>query len=51
MDSARKMSVEALDPANVGHDAKTWELLVRKLRAGMMPPAGLKRPDPPRSRR
>ena len=47
MDSARKLSVEALDPANVAHDAKTWELLVRKLRAGMMPPAGLKRPDPP----
>ena len=47
MDSARKLSVEALDPANVAHDAKTWELVVRKLRAGMMPPAGLKRPDPP----
>jgi mono/diheme cytochrome c family protein len=47
MDSARKLSVEALDPANVAHDAKTWELVVRKLRAGMMPPAGMKRPDPP----
>ena len=47
MDSARKLSVEALDPGNVAHDAKTWELVVRKLRAGMMPPAGLKRPDPP----
>ena len=44
MDSARKLSVEALDPANVAHDAKTWELVVRKLRAGMMPPAGMKRP-------
>jgi hypothetical protein len=47
MDSARKLSVEALDPANVAHDAKTWELVVRKLRAGMMPPAAMKRPDPP----
>ena len=47
MDSARKLSVEALDTGNVAHDAKTWELVVRKLRAGMMPPAGLKRPDPP----
>ena len=47
MDSARKLSVEALDPANVAHDTKTWELVVRKLRAGMMPPAAMKRPDPP----
>jgi mono/diheme cytochrome c family protein len=47
MDSARKLSVDALDPSNVAHDARTWELMVRKLRAGMMPPAGLKRPDPP----
>src|SRR5688572_28055849 len=47
MDSARKLSVEALDPANVAHDTKTWELVVRKLRAGMMPPAAMKRPHPP----
>ena len=40
MDSARKLTIDALDPANVAHDAKTWELVVRKLRAGMMPPAG-----------
>jgi len=46
MDSARKLAVDALDPANMAHDAKTWELIVRKLRAGMMPPAGLKRPEP-----
>src|SRR5690349_14591042 len=46
MDSARKLALDALDPANVAHDAKTWELVVRKLRAGMMPPAGMKRPEP-----
>ena len=46
MDSARKLAVDGLDPANLAHDAKTWELIVRKLRAGMMPPAGLKRPEP-----
>jgi len=46
MDSARKLQLDALDPANIGHDAKTWELVVRKLRAGMMPPAGMKRPEP-----
>ena len=34
MDSARKLSVDALDPANVDKDAKKWELVVRKVRAG-----------------
>jgi hypothetical protein len=47
MDSARKLALDALDPANMAHDAKTWELVVRKLRAGMMPPAGMKRPTRP----
>ena len=28
-------------------DAETWEKVVRKVRAGMMPPAGAKRPDRP----
>src|SRR5688572_19675581 len=46
MDSARKLTVDTLDPANLAHDARTWELIVRKLRTGMMPPAGLKRPEP-----
>jgi mono/diheme cytochrome c family protein len=45
MDSARKLAVDALDPHNVARDAKTWELVVRKLRAGMMPPVGVPRPD------
>jgi mono/diheme cytochrome c family protein len=46
LDSARKLTVDNLDVANVTHDAKTWELIARKLRAGMMPPAGMPRPDP-----
>jgi mono/diheme cytochrome c family protein len=46
LDSARKLTVDNLDVANVAHDAKTWELIARKLRAGMMPPAGMPRPDP-----
>ena len=46
MDSARKLAIDSLDPANVARDRKTWELVVRKTRAGMMPPTGLKRPDP-----
>ena len=32
------LSLEALDLTSVGSDAATWEQVVRKLRAGMMPP-------------
>jgi mono/diheme cytochrome c family protein len=45
MDSARKLQVDALDPANVDKDRATWELIVRKVRAGQMPPVPMKRPD------
>ena len=33
MDSARKINFDQLDVAHIGKDAKTWELIVRKLRA------------------
>jgi hypothetical protein len=46
MDSARKINFDALDIAHVEKNPETWELIVRKLRAGMMPPAGMKRPEP-----
>jgi mono/diheme cytochrome c family protein len=46
IDSSRKLQLDALDPANVDKDRKTWELIVRKLRAGQMPPSGSKRPEP-----
>jgi len=46
MDSARKINFDTLDVAHVEKNAETWELIVRKLRAGMMPPANMKRPDP-----
>ena len=46
MDSSRKLHIDALDPANVDKDRKTWELIVRKVRAGQMPPSGSKRPEP-----
>ena len=46
IDSSRKLQLDALDPANVDKDRKTWELVVRKLRAGQMPPSGSKRPEP-----
>ena len=36
--------LSTLDVANVGHDAERWELVVRKLRARSMPPAGRPRP-------
>ena len=46
LDSARKLVLDTADLARVSEDADTWERVVRKLRAGMMPPAGLPRPAP-----
>src|SRR4029079_18008879 len=46
LDSAQKLALDSLDTANVHRDAKTWELVARKLRAGMMPPVDMRRPDP-----
>ncbi|HLK46656.1 MAG TPA: DUF1592 domain-containing protein [Bryobacteraceae bacterium] len=39
------LSLEKLDPAHAGDAAETWEKVVRKVRAGMMPPSGARRPD------
>src|SRR4051812_6296162 len=42
-----KIAGLALDKANylqMGQDAETWEKVVRKVRAGMMPPKGMPRP-------
>jgi hypothetical protein len=36
--------LDKLNPANVDKDAQKWELVVRKMRAGVMPPAGSPRP-------
>src|SRR5262249_45383422 len=38
---------DQLDVAHVGEHAEVWEKVVRKLRAGMMPPSGARRPDKP----
>src|SRR5437867_9624706 len=46
-EASRKLTLDQLDTANVHENAETWERVVRKLRAGMMPPAGSRRPDPP----
>jgi len=39
------LALDALDAANVAAAPDTWEDVVRKLRTGAMPPAGLPRPD------
>ena len=38
--------LDRMDLAHVGDQAEAWEKVVRKLRAGMMPPQGLPRPTP-----
>ena len=40
------LKLDALDLSAVAANADHWEPVVRKLRAGLMPPAGLPRPDP-----
>jgi hypothetical protein len=40
------LALEGLDTAKLGDRAETWEKVVRKLRAGMMPPVGNPRPEP-----
>lgn len=39
------LSFESMDLSNVSADAAEWEKVVTKLRAGMMPPAGIPRPE------
>lgn len=38
------LTLDTLDVANVAADAATWEKAVVKLRAGLMPPSGARRP-------
>ena len=39
------LTLDAVNMSRVDSDAETWEKVIRKLRAGMMPPAGRPRPD------
>jgi hypothetical protein len=39
------LAIDALNIARVQDNVHEWEKIVRKLRAGMMPPAGQERPD------
>src|SRR5688572_22748777 len=46
--NAGGLSLQGFDAAKVGHDAQgadVAEKMIRKLRSGMMPPAGARRPD------
>ena len=40
------LALDQLDIAQVAANAESWEKVVRKLRAGMMPPVNVRRPDP-----
>ena len=44
--AALALTLDSVDTANVEHDAETWERVVHKVRAGMMPPSGMPRPNP-----
>jgi mono/diheme cytochrome c family protein len=46
LEPAQRLTLDALDPAHVEKNPERWETVVRKLRAGMMPPAGIPRPRP-----
>src|SRR5262245_21265596 len=39
------LMLDKLDPLHVESNTEAWEKVVRKLRAGMMPPQGMPRPD------
>jgi mono/diheme cytochrome c family protein len=39
------LALDTLDISRVGPDAETWEKVVKKIRTGMMPPSGARRPD------
>jgi hypothetical protein len=41
------LTLDTIDVSHVAANGEVWEKVVRKLRAGMMPPAGAKRPDRP----
>jgi len=39
------LMLDAMDLEHVGKDAAAWEKVVRKVRTGMMPPSGARRPE------
>src|SRR5262245_209423 len=45
-EASRKLALDQLDTSRVQENAESWERVVRKLRAGMMPPVTSRRPEP-----
>jgi mono/diheme cytochrome c family protein len=43
--SFANLALDTLDVSRVGPDAETWEKVVKKIRTGMMPPSGARRPE------
>jgi len=39
------LALDTLDLSKMGADAETWEKAVKKIRTGMMPPSGARRPE------
>jgi mono/diheme cytochrome c family protein len=39
------LALDTMDLVNVGKNAQVWEKVVRKIRSGMMPPSGARRPE------
>jgi len=39
------LALDTLDLAQAGSDAETWEKVIKKVRTGMMPPSGARRPE------
>src|SRR4051794_14483583 len=40
------LALDGVDLSSIGEHAELWEKVVGKLRAGMMPPSGMPRPEP-----
>ena len=40
------LTLDDIHPTDVGAHAETWEKVLRKIRAGQMPPVGRPRPEP-----
>ncbi len=39
------LMLDSMDYSNISKDAATWEKVIRKIKTGMMPPSGARRPD------
>src|SRR5215467_9833487 len=39
------LMLDSMDYSNISKDAATWEKVIRKVKTGMMPPSGARRPD------